>query len=89
MLFKNDFLIMKKLIITKDFLLFCLFNQLLYTKTPYIIHLEIDTMYDAIIYEATYGRTLTIKWPHAAIWPPVPHPYIYTLARSHTDREMI
>ena len=31
-------------------------------------------MYDAIIYEATYGRTLTIKWPHAAIWPLVPHP---------------
>ena len=27
-------------------------------------------MYDAIIYEATYGRTLTIKWP------PVPHPWV-------------
>ena len=32
-------------------------------------------MYDAIIYEATYGRTLTAKWPHAAIWSPVPHPW--------------
>ena len=32
-------------------------------------------MYDTIIYEATYGRTLTIKWPYAAIWPPVPHPW--------------
>ena len=26
-------------------------------------------MYDAIIYKATYGRTLTLKWP------PVPHPW--------------
>ena len=32
-------------------------------------------MYDAIIYKAIYGRTLTIKWPNAAIWPPVPHPW--------------
>ena len=32
-------------------------------------------MYDTIIYEATYGRTLTVKWPHAAMWPPVPHPW--------------
>ena len=23
-------------------------------------------MYDAIIYEAKYGRTLTIKWPHGS-----------------------
>ena len=34
-----------------------------------------------IIYEATYGRTLTVKWPHAAIWPPVPHPW-YRLYES-------
>ena len=53
---------MKKLNITKVFLLFCLFNQLLYTKTPYTFRKK------HIIYEATYGRTLTIKWP------PVPHP---------------
>ena len=33
------------------------------------MHLEINTMYDAIIYEATYGRILTIKWPL------VPHPW--------------
>ena len=30
-------------------------------------------MYDAIIYEATYGRTLTIKWLS------VPHPCPMTL----------
>ena len=47
------------------------------------MHLEINTMYDAIIYEATYGCMLTIKWPHAAIWTPVPHPWYIRCTRSH------
>ena len=37
-----------------------------------------------IIYKATYGGTLTVKWPHAAIWPPVPHPWYSTF-----DKELL
>ena len=36
-------------------------------------------MYDAIIYEAKYGRTLTIKWP------PVPHPW-YIRSQKWTEK---
>ena len=64
---------MKKLKITKVFYYFVYLIN--YFIQRLLIHLKINTMYDAINYLQSYiWPHINCKMAHVAIWPPVPHP---------------